>query len=124
MPPALQDWLLSDDLTYFLLDAVEQFDLTAFYAAYRADVAGQVAFQPHMTGALPLYAYCLGMRSRRPIERLCERDVAFRDVASNLRPDHATVAWFRRRHTASLKGFFTDILRFCREAGLVKVGVV
>jgi transposase len=84
-----------------------------------------MAFQPHMTGALlPLHAYHLGMRSRRPIKRLCERDVAFRDVASNLRPDHSTVAWFRQRHTASLKGFFTDILRFCREAGLVKVGVV
>jgi hypothetical protein len=92
---AAQDRLLSDDLTYFLLDTVDQFEMTAFYAAYRADVVGQVAFQPHMTGVLPLYAYCLGMRSSHPIERLCERDVAFRDVADNLRPDHATVAWFR-----------------------------
>ena len=33
MPPALQDWLPSDDLAYFLLDAVDQFDLTPFYAA-------------------------------------------------------------------------------------------
>jgi hypothetical protein len=41
MPPALQDWLPPDDLAYFLLDAVEQFDLTPFYAAYRADGVGQ-----------------------------------------------------------------------------------
>jgi transposase len=124
MPPALQDWLPSDDLAYFLLDAVDQFDLTPFYAAYRADGVGQAAFQPHMMVALLLYAYCQGVRSSRQIERLCERDVAFRVVAGNLRPDHATVARFRQRHAEALKGLFTDILRLCKEAGLVKVGVV
>src|SRR5512147_2717722 len=110
MPPALQDWLPSDDLAYFLLDAVDQFDLTAF--------------QPHMMVALLLYAYCLGARSSRQIERLCERDVAFRVVAGNLGPDHATIARFRQRHGEALKGLFTDILRLCKEAGLVKVDIV
>jgi len=124
MPPALQDWLPSDDLAYFLLDAVDQFDLTAFHAAYRADGVGQAAFQPQMMVALLLYAYCLGVRSSRQIERLCERDVAFRVVAGNLGPDHATIARFRQRHTEALAGLFTDILRLCKEAGLVKVGIV
>src|SRR5512144_223368 len=124
MPPALQDWLPSDDLAYFLLDAVDQFDLTAFHAAYRADGVGQAAFQPHMMVALLLYAYCLGARSSRQIERLCERDVAFRIVAGNLGPDHATIARFRQRHGEALKGLFTGILRLCKGAGLVKVGIV
>jgi transposase len=124
MPPALQDWLPSDDLAYFILDAVDQFDLTAFHAAYRADGVGQAAFQPHMMVALLLYAYCLGARSSRQIERLCERDVAFRIVAGNLGPDHATIARFRQRHGEALKGLFTDILRLCKGAGLVKVGIV
>ena len=123
-PPALQDWLPSGDLAYFVLDAVDQFDLQPFSAAYRSDGVGQAAFQPHMMVALLLYAYCLGVRSSRQIERLCERDVAFRVVAGNLRPDHATIARFRQRHTEALKGLFTDILRLCKEAGLVKVGVV
>src|SRR5215472_11178194 len=86
MPPALQDWLPSDDLTYFLLDAVDQFDLTPFYAAYRADAVGQAAFQPHMMVALLLYAYGLGVRSSRQIERLCQRDVAFRIVVATSAP--------------------------------------
>src|SRR4051794_25208963 len=124
MPPALQDWLPADDLAYFLLDAVDQFDLTPFHAAYRADGVGQAAFQPHMMVALLLYAYCLGVRSSRQIERLCQRDVAFRVVAGNLRPDHATIARFRQRHGEALKGLFTDILRLCKEGGVVKGGVV
>src|SRR4051812_36998784 len=124
LPPAPQDWLPPDDLAYFLLDAVDRFDLTAFHAAYRADGVGQAAFQPHMMIALPLYAYCLGVRSSRQIERLCQRDIAFRVVAGNLSPDHATIARFRQRRGETLKGLFTDILRLCKEAGLVKVGLV
>jgi transposase len=124
MPPALQDWLPPDDLAYFLLDAVDQFDLAPFHAAYRADGVGQAAFQPHMMVALLLYAYCQGIRSSRQIERLCERDVAFRVVAGNLGPDHTTIARFRQRHGEALKGLFTDILRLCKEAGLVQVGLV
>jgi transposase len=124
MPPALQDWLPPDDLSYFILDAVDQFDLQPFHMIYRYDGVGQAAYQPHMMVALLLYAYCQGVRSSRQIERLCERDVAFRVVAGNLCPDHATVARFRQRHGEALKGLFTDILRLCKEAGLVKVGVV
>src|SRR5512135_15981 len=124
MPPALQDWLPPDDLAYFLLDAVDQFDLTSFHVPYRAAGVGQAAFQPQMMVALLLYAYCLGVRSSRQIERLCQRDVAFRVVAGNLCPDHATVARFRQRHTEAIEGLFTDILRLCQEAGLVKVGLV
>src|SRR5918998_6844023 len=41
-----------------------------------------------------------------------------------IRPDRDTIARFRQRHTEALKGLFTDILRLCQEAGLVKVGVV
>ncbi|HKB38405.1 MAG TPA: transposase [Gemmataceae bacterium] len=63
-------------------------------------------------------------RSSRQIERLCERDVAFRVVAGNLGPDHATLARFRQRHSDALAGLFTDILRLCKEAGLIKLGVV
>ena len=37
MPPSLTEWLEEDHLAWFVLDAVEQMDLTAFRADYRAD---------------------------------------------------------------------------------------
>jgi hypothetical protein len=73
---------------------------------------------------LLLYAYSTGVRSSRKIEALCETDVAFRVVAGNRKPDHATIARFRRNNLKELEGLFTQILRLCAEAGLVKVGVV
>jgi hypothetical protein len=51
-------------------------------------------------------------------------DIAFRVIASNQKPDHATIARFRRRHEAALAGLFTEVLELCAEAGLAKVGMI
>ena len=37
LPPSMADWLPEDHLAWFVLDAVEEMDLSAFYADYRAD---------------------------------------------------------------------------------------
>jgi transposase len=51
-----------------------------------------------MMVALLLYAYAVGERSSRRIERRCREDVAFRVITANAVPDQATVARFRARH--------------------------
>ena len=124
LPPALQDWLPEGDLAWFLLDAVAQMDLAAIERTYRADGWGQAAYEPAMMVALLLYAYCLGERSSRRIEQLGERDLAFRVISATQRPDHTTIARFRQTHEKAVAALFTDVLRLCAEAGLVKVGVV
>jgi transposase len=124
MPASLRDWLPEDHLAWFVLDAVSQMDLTAFYAAYRQDGWGRAAYEPAMLVALLLYAYCEGERSSRQIERRCREDIAFRVLAANQAPDHATVCRFRQQHEQALAGLFVEVLRLCAEAGLLRVGVV
>jgi len=34
MPPSLTEWVEEDHLAWFVLDAVEQMDLSAFHAGY------------------------------------------------------------------------------------------
>jgi transposase len=121
MPPDMREWLPEDDLAWVVLDAVEQCDLSAFAAVYREDGQGRPAFDPAMMVALLLHAYCHGVRSSREIERRCVRDVAFRVIAGGYRPDHATIARFRARHEAALQTLFTEILRLCAAAGLVRL---
>jgi hypothetical protein len=74
--------------------------------------------------AVILYAYCAGVRSARAIERRCVEDVAFRVVAGNLAPDHATIARFRADHEQALAGLFGQVLAMCQRAGLVRAGIV
>jgi transposase len=124
LPPSLSEWLPEDHLAWFVIDAVGELDLVAFLAAYRADGHGRAAHDPAMMVALIVYAYAIGERSSRRIERRCREDVAFRVITANQVPDHATIARFRVRHERALGDLFGQVLGFCADAGLMRVGVV
>jgi hypothetical protein len=73
---------------------------------------------------LLLYSYCCGTRSARAIERACEVDIAYRVIAAQAKPDHATIARFVERHEQALADLFGAVLGLCAQAGLAKVGIV
>jgi transposase len=124
MPPSVKEWLPEDHLAFFVLDVVSELDLAAFYAAYRADGRGGSVYDPAMMLGVLLYAYCTGERSSRRIERRLIEDVAYRVLAVNQNPDHATLARFRRRHQNAIAGLFGQVLGLCVKTGLVDAGVV
>jgi transposase len=124
LPPSLREWLPEEHLAWFVLDAVAEMDLAAFYASYRDDGWGRAAHDPAMMVALFVYAYAIGVRSSRAIERRCHDDVAFRVITANRAPDHATIARFRVRHEAAIAELFGEVLGLCARSGLVRVGVV
>jgi transposase len=124
LPPSLREWLPADHLAWFVIDLVEEIDLAPFLVAYRQDGWGRAAHDPAMMVALMLYAYAIGERSSRAIERHCREDIAFRVITANQVPDHVTIARFRVRHADALAGLFGQVLRLCAEAGAVSVGLV
>ena len=81
---------------------VDQFDLEPFLRCYRADGHGHPAYHPKALLGVLLYAYAVGLRSSRQIQRRCQEDLAFRVLAGNSAPDHVTIARFRVRHQAAL----------------------
>jgi transposase len=124
MPPSVREWLPEDHLAFFVLDTVAELDLAEFFAAYRADGRGGSVYDPAMMLAVLLYAYCTGERSSRRIERRLVEDVAYRVVAANQQPDHATIARFRARHQEAIAGLFGQVLGLCVKAGLVDAGLI
>src|SRR5215208_867593 len=124
LPPSLHDWLPDEHLAWFVLGAVGELDLGAFHAGYRDDGWGRAAHDPAMMVGVFVYAYAIGVRSSRAIERRGRDDVAFRVITANQAPDHATIARFRVRHEAAIAGLFGEVLALCARSGLVKVGVV
>jgi transposase len=124
LAPDVREWLALDHLAWFVIDAVAEMDLSAFYAAYRADGHGRAAYEPSLMVALVLYAFATRQRSSRAIERHCRQDVAYRVITANLVPDHATIARFICRHERALADLFGEVLGLCDRAGLVKPGVV
>src|SRR5712691_9960298 len=124
MPPSLSEWLPKDHLAWFVLDVVEALDMSVFYARYRSDGLGRAAYEPSVMVSVLLYAYCVGERSSRRIERRCREDIAFRVLAANQVPDHATIARFVASNEAAFSALFCQVLALCATAGLVKVGVI
>jgi transposase len=124
LPPDVREWLPGDHLAWFVIDAVAEMDLSAFYAAYRADGHGRAAYEPSLMVALILYAFATRVRSSRAIECHCRQDVAYRVITGNLVPDHATIARFICRHEWALADLFAEVLKLCDRAGLVGPGVV
>jgi len=103
---------------------VDQLELSHFYDKYRADGKGGAAYDPAIMVGLLVYAYCIGERSSRLIEHRCVEYIAYRVLAANATPDHATIARFRADHEVALAGLFAQVLSLCAEAGMVRVGVV
>jgi transposase len=106
MPPSLRDWLAEDHLAWFVIQSVEQLDLSAFCTSYRPDGHGRAAYDPSVMVTLVLFAYSTRERSSRGIERHCRQDIAYRVITADQVPDHATIARFVCRHEAVLAALF------------------
>jgi transposase len=129
LPPDMRDWLAADHVVWFLIELIDELDLSELYrrAARRRDgeparsSAGRAAYDPKLLLTLLIYGYACGQRSSRQIERLCHTDVAFRLVCAGDVPDHSVLARFRAAHSSAFAGLFTQVLALCREAGLVNL---
>jgi transposase len=124
MPPSVAEWLPEDHFAWFVIDVVDELDLSAFFAAHRVDGRGGAAYHPAMMLGLLVYAYSIGERSSRRIEQRCVEDVAFRVVVANQRPDHATIARFRVTHVSAIAELFAQVLAVCAKAGVLRPGLL
>jgi hypothetical protein len=64
------------------------------------------------------------VKSSRAIERLCRRDAGCRSIVCEPVPDHTVSARFRRRHIDKPAAVLATVLRMCRDAGLIRLGLV
>ena len=121
-PPSPQDWLPDGHLVYFLMDVSEQLDLSPIMKKYDSEKGGKPPYHPRMMLVLLLHSYCIGVFSSRKIVARCETDVAFRVIVGDNIPDFRTISEYRRRHLEQFQHLFVEVLRLCRESGLLKVG--
>jgi len=124
LPQALQDWLPEGHLAYFVSDAIDGLDLSAFYARYEGGGSRNQPFHPAMMVKVLVYAYATGVFSSRKIARKLHEDVAFRVLAADNFPAHRTISDFRAFHLKELGELFAQVVRLAREMGLVKLGTI
>jgi transposase len=122
LPPSIQDWLPKEHLARFIVEIVEQLDLSKIESQYSGK--GKDAYHPQVMLSLLFYGYATGVFSSRKIERATYDSVAFRYISANTHPDHDTIANFRKRFLVELTDLFVQILSVAQEMGVLKVGKV
>lgn len=121
-PPSVQEWLPQDHLARFVVDVVEQLDLSQIEQSYAG--RGSDAHNPAMLVALLLYGYATGTFSSRALERASYDSIAVRYITANLHPDHDTINSFRKRFLTQIQAIFVQVLSYAQALGMLKLGTV
>lgn len=119
-PPSVSDWLPENHLARFVVEVVDQLDLSELTRQYAG--RGSKAHHPAVLLSLLIYGYATGVFSSRKIERATHDSIAFRYIAANTHPDHDTIAAFRRRFLSQFEALFVQVLLLAREMKLIKLG--
>jgi transposase len=122
LPPSVNEWLPQRHLARFVVEVVEQLDVSNMSNAYRG--SGSAAYHPQTLLGLLIYGYATGVFSSRKIERATYDSVAFRFIAANQHPDHDTLATFRKRFLSEIEGLFVSVLELAGQMGVLKLGTV
>jgi transposase len=121
-PPSVQEWLPEGHLARFVVDIVEQLDVSGLEQSYAG--RGSDAHHPAMLVALLLYGYATGIFSSRALERACYDSIAFRYITGNTHPDHDTINSFRQRFLKQIEAIFVQVLCYAQAMGMLKLGTV
>lgn len=122
LPPSVDDWLNEGHLARFIVEVVDQLDLSNLTRQYAG--RGSKAHHPAILLAILVYGYATGVFSSRKLERATYDSVAFRYIAAGTHPDHDTLATFRRRFLDELADLFVQVLELAKEMKLLKLGNV
>lgn len=120
LPPSVDEWLPDNHLARFIVEVVDQLDLTRLTTRYAG--RGSAAHHPAVLLALLVYGYATGVFSSRKIERASYDSVAFRFISADTHPDHDTLANFRKTFLVELEDLFVQVLSLAQAMKLVKLG--
>ena len=117
----LDDLLAADHRARAVWDYIESCDLSALYDRVCAveGEAGRPPIDPAILMTLWLYATLEGVGSARLLERLCERDLAYRWLCGGVGVNYHTLSDFRTEGGAVLDGLLTRSMAALVSAGLV-----
>jgi transposase len=119
LPAAIDDYVSPASPVRAIDAFVDQLDLVASGFKTRTDSSeGRSSYDPATLLKLYLWGYLKRTRSSRGLETACAENLQAIWLTSNLRPDHSTIADFRKQHPAQLKSMLREFNLICFELRL------
>ena len=119
-PASLEEYIGAEDPVRIYDAFVNQLDFTELGIVLDEEQIGPPEFDPPAMVKLLVYGYAYGIRSSRKLERALYHNVSFMWLMGGLKPDHKTIARFRRDHRDALKGILKQCVRLCLQLGLIE----
>jgi transposase len=117
-PSSLEEYVSEEDPVRVYDAFVDQLDFSILGIVMDEQQMGAPEFDPVAMLKLLVYGYAYGIRSSRKLERALHHNVSFMWLMGGLKPDHKTIARFRRDHREALKGVLHQCVRLCLKLGL------
>jgi transposase len=124
LPPSIEQYV-SEDAPVRVYDAfVEALDMVKLGIDIDPSKEGNPIYDPKAMLKLLTYGYSYGVRSSRKLERETHYNLSFIWLMGGLKPDHKTIAEFRRKNREALKKALVQCVQLCVRLDLIAGNVL
>lgn len=120
LPPLIDDYIPEDAPVRAYDAIVSALDPAELGLEINPSKAGCPQYDPVAMLKILIYGYSYGVRSSRKLERELHYNLSFIWLAGGLKPDHKTIAEFRRRHKKALANVLKATARLCIQLNLIE----
>ena len=120
LPQRIEEYVPSDDPVRAYDAFIEALDFRDLGITLDPNKVGNSEYHPHAMLKLLVYGYSYGTRSSRKLERACHHNLSFIWLTSNLKPDHKTIAEFRRKNKEALAQVLKQCAKICIKLNLIE----
>lgn len=118
-PASIEDYVPTEAPVRVYDAFVEALDFGELGIELDAGKVGNSSYDPKAMLKLLVYGYSYGVRSSRKLERETHYNLSFIWLTGGLKPDHKTIAEFRRKHKGSLSKVLKQCARLCLKLDLI-----
>jgi transposase len=123
-PQSIEDYVGPSDPVRAYDAFVEALDFNALGIEIDPNQVGNSEYDPKAMLKLFVYGYSYGIKTSRKLERETHHNLSFIWLMGSLKPDHKTIAEFRRKHKGALKKVLKQCARMCLKLGLIAGNVL
>jgi transposase len=120
LPPTIEEYVGEDDPVRAYDAFVEALNLEELGIEVEEDKVGNSAYDPKIMLKILVYGYAYGWRSSRKLERALHHNLSFIWLTGGMKPDHKTIAKFRRDNTGALKKVLQQCVKLCIDLKLIE----
>ena len=118
-PASIEDYVPAEAPVRVYDAFVEALDFGELGIELDSCKVGNSSYDPKTMLKLLVYGYSYGVRSSRKLERETHYNLSFMWLVGGLKPDHKTIAEFRRHHKRSLSEVLKQCARLCLKLDLI-----